>query len=131
MHQSLILFQTLKTSREGNKKAKKSLLRKQLTEINLAMQIGFNHRESIEKFFQGESIESYIFKEICLRLDLKWQEVAELNEENLINYSDRLNQIVDKCRKIVRPVIRKLCGQTHFLESAKSIKMHEFFTFIF
>lgn len=128
MHQSLILFQTLKTSREGNKKAKKSLLRKQLTEINLAMQIGFNHRESIEKFFQGESIESYIFKEICLRLDLKWQEVAELNEENLINYSDRLNQIVDKCRKIVRPVIRKLCGQPHFLESAKSIKMHELFT---
>lgn len=43
-----ILFQRLKTSKSGNKKAKKSLLRKQLTEIVLGIQIGFNHLNGLK-----------------------------------------------------------------------------------
>lgn len=124
----MMKLQTLKTSQKGNKKAKKSFLRKDFTEINLAVQIGFNHRDSIEKFFQGKSIESYIFKEICLRLDLKWQEIAELDEEDLSNYSNRINKLVEQLRRIVHTTITKLCGKTHFLDCSKSIGLHELYT---
>jgi predicted NACHT family NTPase len=122
--------QTLKTSTEGNKKARKSLLRKHFTEINLAVQIGFNHRQSIEKFFQGKYIESYIFKEICLRLDLKWQEIAEIDLAYLENYSDAINKLVEQTRNFVHITINKMCKKTYFLYPNKSINLYETYTIV-
>lgn len=120
--------QKLRTSKEGNKKAKKSLLRKQFTEMHLAVQIGLNYRDSVEKFFLGESIESYIFQQICLRLDLKWEEIAELDPAYLENYSPEINNLVDKVKEIVRPKIVDRCGKMRFLDRAEPINLTELYT---
>jgi predicted NACHT family NTPase len=120
--------QTLRTSKEGNKKAKKSFLRKHFTEIQLAVQIGLNSRDAVEKFFLGEPIERYIFQEICLRLDLKWEEIAEPDPLYQKNYSIEMNAIAEETRKIVRHKIKELCGNMNFLTRSEPISLDDIYT---
>lgn len=120
--------QTLRTSKEGNKKAKKSFLRKHLTEIQLAVQIGLNSREAVENFFQGEPIERYLFQEICLRLDLKWEEIAQPDPFDRENYSSEMNAIAEETRKIVSHKIQELCGNMNFLTRSEPISLDDIYT---
>ena len=120
--------QTLRTSQAGNKKAKKTFLRKHFTEIQIAVQIGVKNRDSVEKFFRGESIERYIFQGICLCLELDWEEIAETETDDLENYSPEINEIVYKLREIVRPKIEKFCGNMRLLVRSEPISLDDFYT---
>jgi predicted NACHT family NTPase len=69
---------SLKASAEGIKKAKTAFERRQWTQEYLAAEVGLSTRNSIWKFFSGKPIERYVFIEICFKLDLNWEEIADL-----------------------------------------------------
>lgn len=69
---------SLKATPEGIVYAKRAFERTGWTQEYLAAEVGLSTRQSIWKFFTGRPIERYIFLEICFRLGLDWQEVADL-----------------------------------------------------
>lgn len=77
-----MLKRSLKASPVGIIKAKQAFARKQWSQEYLAAQVGLSTRNSVWKFFAGRPIERHIFLEICFQLDLDWQEIADLPDEN-------------------------------------------------
>ena len=69
---------SLKASKEGIIEAKKSFERRQWSQEYLAAEVGLSTRNSIWKFFSGRPIDRHIFMEICFKLDLEWEEIADL-----------------------------------------------------
>ncbi|HEY9611275.1 hypothetical protein, partial [Allocoleopsis sp.] len=67
--------QSLSASEQGIRQAKQAFRRTELTQALLAAELGLKTRYSIWKFFKGESVELYIFKAICFRLRLDWEEI--------------------------------------------------------
>jgi hypothetical protein len=65
-----------------------------------------------------------------LRLDLKWEEIAELDPAYLENYSPEINNLVDKVKEIVRPKIADRCDKMRFLERAEPINLTELYSFV-
>lgn len=76
---------SLKASPRGAQIAKDVFERKGLTQDQLAEDVGLSSRQSVWKFFTGRPIERYLFKEICFRLDLEWEEIADLPQSELID----------------------------------------------
>ncbi|PSF34248.1 histidine kinase [Aphanothece hegewaldii CCALA 016] len=71
---------SLKSSPLGIIKTKEAFDRKGWTQEYLAAEVGLSSRQSIWKFFTGRPIERYLYKEICFKLDLNWEEMADLPE---------------------------------------------------
>lgn len=69
---------SLKASEEGIKKAKTAFERRQWTQEYLATEVGLSTRNSVWKFFSRKPIERYIFMEICFKLDLDWEDIADI-----------------------------------------------------
>ncbi|MEO1591875.1 MAG: NACHT domain-containing protein [Cyanobacteria bacterium J06632_22] len=68
---------SLKASSSGIAIAKRSFQRTGWTQEYLAGEVGLETRQSIWKFFSGRPVERHIFIDICFRLDLEWQDIAE------------------------------------------------------
>ena len=69
---------SFRASTSGIAKAKKAFDSKGWTQEYLATESGLSSRQSVWKFFTGRPIERYIFKEICFRLDIDWEEIVDL-----------------------------------------------------
>lgn len=69
---------SLKASVQGQARAKQALLYKGWTQDYLATEAGLSTRNSVWKFLSGRPVDRHIFIELCFRLDLDWQETAEL-----------------------------------------------------
>jgi predicted NACHT family NTPase len=69
---------SLKTSETGQARAKQAMLCKGWTQDYLATEAGLSTRNSVWKFLSGRPIERNIFMELCFRLDLDWQDLADL-----------------------------------------------------
>jgi hypothetical protein len=69
---------SLNTSGTGNIKAKAAFERSGWTQQDLASEVGLETRQCIWKFLTGRPIDRAIFIEICCKLDLDWQDIAEL-----------------------------------------------------
>ena len=67
---------SLKASLKGIEAANKALLRNGLTQKALGEKLGIS-RSTISKFFNGKTVERYVFNEICSRLNLNWEEIFE------------------------------------------------------
>ena len=84
---------SLKASEKGILEAKKAFDRRQWSQEYLAAEVGLSTRNSIWKFFSGRPIERHIFMEICFKLDLEWEEIADLpnfsNSETPVNKNDK------------------------------------------
>ena len=78
LSQHLMGKRSLKATPDGIARAKRAFERTGWTQEYLAAEVGLSTRQSIWKFFTGRPIERYIFLEICFRLGLEWQEVADL-----------------------------------------------------
>lgn len=74
---------SLKSSEIGMIKAKQAFKKKGWTQEYLAVEAGLTSRQSVWKFLTGRPIESYVFKEICFKLDINWEEIADLPPEEL------------------------------------------------
>ncbi len=68
---------SLKATPVGIAKAKQAFQRTGWTQEYLAGEVGLETRQSIWKFFSGRPVERHIFIDICFRLDLDWEEIAE------------------------------------------------------
>jgi len=75
---------SLRTSEQGIARAKRALLRKNLTRKAIANELGIASWSTVSKFFNGKPVDRLLFQEICRALDLDWEEVAatpELDDE--------------------------------------------------
>ena len=86
---------SLKASEEGIIKAKKAFELRQWSQEYLAAEVGLSTRNSVWKFFSGRPIERYIFIDICFKLDLDWEDIADLpnfsdSKKGLKKYSDNV-----------------------------------------
>lgn len=70
---------SLKASREGINQANKAVLTF-ATKIDLAAELEIS-RATVQKFFAGKPVGRENFHKICQKLELPWQEVAELPED--------------------------------------------------
>ena len=68
---------SLKASLDGQTKAKRAFDRTCWTQEQLAFEIGLNTRQSVWKFLTGRPIERHIFIDLCFKLDLEWEEIAD------------------------------------------------------
>ena len=130
---------SLKASPTGIAIAKRAFQRTGWTQEYLASEVGLETRQSIWKFFSGRPVERYIFVDICFRLDLEWEEIAEppevdpLPTEHLLNKQSetllqqlRANhhgQIVASCDPLQFPIPQpqpRLLTQTYVVAEAFS-----------
>ncbi len=121
--------QSVSASEQGIRKAKQAFRRTELTQALLADEIGLKTRYSIWKFFKGESIELFIFKAICSRLELDWEEIAvpQLVAPGEIT-TDDIDLLVQYLREQVRPSIQQRCGKIRVLDMTQPIGLIDIYT---
>ncbi len=71
---------SLKASSVGVVKAKQAFERTGWTQEYLAAEVGLSTRQPVWKFFTGRPVARSVFQEICFRLNLTWEEIAERSE---------------------------------------------------
>ncbi|HEY9833760.1 MAG TPA: NACHT domain-containing protein, partial [Stenomitos sp.] len=128
---------SLRASTVGIEQAKKAFQRKGWTQEYLASEVGLETRQSVWKFFKGQPIERHIFIDICLSLDLDWQEIAGLKPDsapavqklaiapmvqNLTVVSD-VDALVEQVRSLLESPILAQCGTLRLLDIAQHIPL--------
>ena len=113
---------SLKASAEGIIKAKQSFELRQWSQEYLASEVGVSTRNPIWKFFSGRPLDRHIFMEICFKLDLDWEEIADLptipkkekpksivhpsekaeQKEELVNNNEDLVTLKEKLRGLIK-----------------------------
>ncbi|AFY33128.1 DUF4384 domain-containing protein [Calothrix sp. PCC 7507] len=74
------MSRTLVASPEGVKLARKALKAKNLTQTDFALDVGLGYT-TVSNFFNAKPIYRTNFQEICVFLDLNWQDIATFGEE--------------------------------------------------
>jgi predicted NACHT family NTPase len=74
---------SLRASPEGIKRAKTAMTAHKLTHEELAHELQIT-RQPVSQFFTRQPVKSEIFVNICHRLKLDWQEIAELDIDALV-----------------------------------------------
>ncbi|WP_051055759.1 hypothetical protein [Allocoleopsis franciscana] len=121
--------QSLSASEQGIRKAKQAFRRIKLTQALVVDEIGLKTRSSIGKFFKGQSIELFIFKAICSRLELDWEEIAApviIDQEDTTTYD--IDPLVQALREKVRPSIQQRCGTIRVLDMTQPMGLIDIYT---
>ncbi|HEY9739332.1 MAG TPA: NACHT domain-containing NTPase [Coleofasciculaceae cyanobacterium] len=114
---------SLRASLEGIRKAKEAFNRTELTQEQLAAEVGLKTRYSIGKFFKCDSVERQIFREICFRLELDWEEIAEPEPASI-------DALVQNIREKVYFSIQKRCGTMRVLDMSQPISLIDIYTHV-
>ncbi|RZM82729.1 NACHT domain-containing protein [Leptolyngbya iicbica] len=124
---------SLKASSQGQQKARQAFERTQWTQEQLAYEVGLNTRQSVWKFLTGRPVERYIFVDLCFRLNLDWQEIADLptpvsslskgterqakspshdpfTSPTAISTASETDDLAQQWREHVQPTIANQCG---------------------
>ncbi|HEY9727004.1 MAG TPA: NACHT domain-containing NTPase [Chroococcales cyanobacterium] len=130
---------SLKASTLGIEQAKKAFERKGWTQEYLAGEVGLETRQSVWKFFKGQPVERHIFIDICLSLDLDWQEIAGLNSdlvsltktkvsgvETQTTTSD-VERLVEQMRSHLAASILAQCGTLRLLDTAQPVALDDIY----
>ncbi|GBF81416.1 NACHT domain-containing protein [Aphanothece sacrum] len=72
---------SVRSSEDGITQAKQILAMKGWSQQYLAGEVGLSSRQCVWKFLTGRPIERHIFKEICFKLELNWEEIVDLPYE--------------------------------------------------
>jgi len=128
---------SLRASIVGIEKAKRAFKCKGWTQADLANEVGIETRQPIWKFFTGKPIEREIFREICFRLDLDWQEISALSTESLPTAKkeedgdywgiDTIDTLVQKVRSQRLDKIQAQCGTIRLLDIAQPIELENIY----
>ncbi|MGK7954600.1 MAG: NACHT domain-containing protein, partial [Crocosphaera sp.] len=130
---------SLSATPEGIEAAKKVLASKGWTQEQLAGEVGLSSRQSIWKFLSGRPVSRTIFKEICFKLNLDWENLADLPNKvstvidsrgttNSLDVSDLVSAmssqvkgtVITQCSslqssfEITQPSLEKIYTQTSF-----------------
>ncbi len=130
---------SLKASTFGIDRAKRAFERSGWTQEYLAAEVGLSTRQSIWKFFKGRPIERYIFIDICFRLDLEWQDIADLppklepsstNQDAAIATAQaNIQELVVTVRDRIRGQVKSQCGTIQsFFEFAQPLALESIYT---
>ncbi|MCL6749689.1 AAA family ATPase [Nostoc sp. CCCryo 231-06] len=74
-------MKSLRVSPENLEKVKRAFERTGLTQDEFASEVDLRTRQPIGKFLAGKPVKHQVFKEICFKLDMDWQEVADLSQD--------------------------------------------------
>ncbi len=119
---------SLKASLQGIEAAKKALLRNGLTQKALAEDLGIS-RSTISKFFNGKTVERYVFDDICERLELNWKEIFEPPpDEKQDNNSLPIHALVQDIRQKIQAGIQEYCGTMRVLDMTQPIELGSIYT---
>ncbi|MFB2919084.1 NACHT C-terminal helical domain 2-containing protein [Aerosakkonema funiforme] len=123
---------SLQASPEGIEKAKKALTRNSLTQKALAENLLFS-RSTVNKFFNGKSVDRTKFEEICEKLALDWQEIvtkppsecesAAVEEAIASPASEDIDALVKKVRSHYHDKIQHRCGTIRLLDVNRPIEL--------
>jgi predicted NACHT family NTPase len=128
---------SIKASTLGIEQAKKAFQRKGWTQEYLAGEVGLETRQSVWKFFKGHPIERHIFIDICLSLDLDWQEIAGLQSDTALPSQTvdplvtkptgtlDVEALVEQVRSRLEAPILAQCGTLRLLDTAQPVALDD------
>lgn len=123
---------SLKASNKGINRAKKAVLAFP-TKVDLAADLEIS-RATLQKFFAGKPVGRENFHHICQKLELPWQEVAELGEDNQTKLPEEsvshhnINALVQEIRAKVYSGIQQRCGMMRVLDMSQPIGLDDIYT---
>ncbi|MCT7988756.1 NACHT domain-containing protein [Laspinema olomoucense] len=131
---------SLKTSETGKLKAKAAFERSGWTQQDLASEVGLETRQSIWKFLTGRPIDRAIFMEICYKLDLDWQDIADLPSDVTPEppktnanpgldppIEEDITALVTAVRSRMREPIRAQCGTLRLLDKSQPVALDDIY----
>ncbi|MBD2306786.1 NACHT domain-containing NTPase [Chroococcidiopsis sp. FACHB-1243] len=123
---------SLKASTIGISRANQSLLNFE-SKLSLADELEIS-RATVQKFFVGKPIGRENFHKICQKLQLPWQAIAEIPddefslEELLDTSKDDVDTLVKDAKQKVRTYIESKCGIVRVLNRSQPTKLNDIFT---
>jgi predicted NACHT family NTPase len=139
IHRSLMAKPSLKASANGVQVAKQALTRAGWTQKDLSTLIGCS-RQPITNFFKGAAIAQSLFIQICDRLGLNWQEVADLLAPAALKpiavkmsasgQDSELSAIVQNLRQQGYASLRERCGTIRVLDMSHPIEVNQLYTHV-
>lgn len=123
---------SLKASTEGIKRAKKAVLAFH-TKVDLAAELEIS-RATVQKFFAGKPVGRENFHHICEKLELPWQEVADLSDDNTvklqINHQQQydIDTVVQQVRDKQHASIQQKCGMIRVLDMSQPVSLDGIYT---
>jgi predicted NACHT family NTPase len=126
---------SLKASAAGMEKANKAFKQTGWTQEYLAAEVGLSTRQTIWKFLTGKPLDRHFFMEICFKLGLEWQEIAELPGESQSEAEDRkqndylinITALVQRVRSRRYDKIQSQCGTMRLLDVAQPIDINDIY----
>ncbi|WP_009633415.1 NACHT domain-containing protein [Synechocystis sp. PCC 7509] len=123
---------SLKASSQGINLAKQAVLAFP-TKVDLAADLEMS-RATLQKFFAGKPVGRENFHHICQKLQLSWQEVADLSEnhttklaETSIN-DDNINDLVAEVKAKGYASIQQRCGIMRVLDMSQPVELDDIYT---
>lgn len=123
---------SLKASSSGINRANKAVL-KFATKLDLAAELEIS-RATVQNFFGGKSVGRENFHKICQKLELPWQEIAELNTDTEtqpqvnIDRCDDVDALVKDLRQKGRASIQQRCGMMRVLDMSQPMMLSDIYT---
>jgi len=133
---------SLKASHHGLEVAKQALNRAGWTQKELSAAVGCS-RQPMTNFFQGKAIAQSIFMQICDRLGLCWQDIADLPLPSSIqslseppssipiqsaaNNTHDLNALVEHLRQNTYARLKERCGTIRVLDMSHPIEVDDLY----
>jgi predicted NACHT family NTPase len=120
---------SLKASAKGIQKARHAYNSYGFTQEALAEQINLKTRQPIGNFFGGKNVERHVFIEICMALDLTWEEIVEREADaNTGEINSDIETLVQDLRDHGRADIQKRCGTMRVLAMTQPIDANTIYT---
>ncbi|MBW4528783.1 MAG: NACHT domain-containing protein [Phormidium tanganyikae FI6-MK23] len=118
----------IRASIAGIESAKKALKLKGWTQEYLAGASQCS-RQTLNRFLKGIAIEPRIFQAICTELELRWNNIAELEEgSEPVKQTLDIDALVQKVRKQISEDIQKRCGTMRVLDMEQPITIDSIYT---
>lgn len=127
---------SLCASQQGIQAAKQALTKAGWTQKHLSILVG-SSRQPITNFFKGVAIAQPIFVQICDRLNLDWQQIADFSQvtatESDSSSTDSLidlNVVVQDLRSKIHSSIQEQCGTMRVLDMSHPIGVEDIYTHV-
>lgn len=128
-----LIERSLRASSQGIRRANQAILSFP-SKADLAADLELS-RATVQKFFARKPISRENFHKICQRLDLPWQEIAELSDdakpylqEVVQNAPVSLDGLATTLREKSYPSILLKCGSLRVLDMSRPIKLKDIYT---
>lgn len=106
---------SLRASEEGLAKAKEAFKLKGWTQEYLAGVVGCS-RGTVINFFARRPVAKGLFQAFCIELGMEWNEVAEMEGDEVPERTFNINELVQSVRSKIRDSIWKKCGSMRVLD---------------